>query len=133
MSTRETILAAIATALSGVAGGRVYRSRREDLGTLPAVVITPDGEEAEEAVLGVTDRRLVVAVDVYAKGDTPDTAADATLAAAWAALAAAPTLGLGTDVQLWPAHSIDWDFEDFDYARATLRVTYLYRTATGSM
>jgi hypothetical protein len=132
-STRETILAAVATALAGVASGRIYRSRREQLPTLPAVIVEPQGEDAAENVLGRMDRRLTVGVTVYAKGDTPDTAADATLAAAWAALFATPDLGLGSDVQIDPAHSIDWDFEDFDQARATLHVTVNYRTATGSM
>ena len=37
MTTRDTLLAAIASALSGVASGRVYRTRREQLPTLPAV------------------------------------------------------------------------------------------------
>ena len=133
MSTRESILAAVATALAGVAGGRIYRTRREQLGTLPAIIIEPQSERADEAVLGRTDRSLDVAINVYAKGDTPDTAADATLAAAWSALAAAPALGLGNDVQLRMAHEVDWEFEDFDMARALLRVTIDYRTTTGSM
>lgn len=133
MSTRDTILAAFATALAGVAGGRVYRTRREQLPTLPAVIVEPTSETAEETVLGLTDRRLSVGIQVLAKGDTPDNAADATLAAAWAALAVANALGLGSEVQIEPAHEIDWDTEDYDYGRATLRVTVIYRTATGSM
>lgn len=133
MSTRETILTAFATALAGVASGRVYRSRREQLPTLPAVIVEPLSEVAEETVLGLTDRRLTVGVQVLAKGDTPDNAADATLAAAWAALATANALGLGSEVQIEPAHEVDWDFEDYDHCRASLRVTVIYRTATGSM
>jgi hypothetical protein len=133
MSTRETLLAAIATTLSGVASGRVYRSRREQMGTLPAVVVEPIEESGSEYVLGYCDRRLAVGVSVFAKGDTPDNAADATLAAAWAALAAAPTLGLGDGVQLDMEHAVDWDIEEIDHCRAVLRVTYSYRTATGSM
>lgn len=133
MSTRETILAAVATALAGVAGGRVYRSRREQLPTLPAVIVEPLSEVAEETVLGLTDRRLTVGVQVLAKGDTPDNAADATLAAVWSALAVANALGLGSEVQIEPMHEIDWDFEDFDHCRASLRVGVIYRTATGSM
>lgn len=133
MSTRDTILAAIATALSGVASGRVYRTRREQIGTVPAVIIEPQTESAEETVLGMTDRRLSVGIQVLAKGDTPDNALDATLAAVWAALAPANALGLGSEVQIDPAHEIDWDTEDYDYGRATLRVNVDYRTATGSM
>jgi hypothetical protein len=133
MSTRETILAAIATTLAALAGGRVYRSRREQIATLPAVNILPDSETASEYALGAMDRRLTVSVQVLANGDTPDAAADSVLAAAWSALYATPDLGLGSDVQLDPAHEIAWDFEDYDYTRATLRVNYLFRTATGSM
>ena len=135
MSTRETILAAVASTLvtASVASGRVYRSRKEQLPTLPAVIVAPQSEEAVENALGLADRRISVGVEVYAKGDTPDNAADATLAAAWAALFAAPDLGLGSDVQIDPLHGIDWDFEDHDYVRATLRVTINYRTAIGAM
>jgi hypothetical protein len=133
MSTRENILAAVATALAGVASGRIYRTRREQLGTLPAIVVEPVSEQAEELSLGYIDRRLTVGINVYAKGDTPDNAADSTLGSAWAALAATPTLGLGTEVQLESPHGIDWDVEDYDYVRATLSVTYNYRTALGSM
>lgn len=133
MSTRDTILAAVATALSGVAGGRVYRSRREQIPTLPAVIIEPISEDAEERALSRMDRLLSVGVSVLAKGDTPDNAADATLAAAWAALYAAPDLGQGSDVQIDPRHTIEWDFEDYDYCRATLRVSVMYRTLPGGM
>lgn len=133
MSTRETLIAALATALTGVAGGRVYRLRQEQIGTLPAVVIRPLSEEAAEGPLSLADRRITIGFDVYAKGDTPDTAADATLAAVWAALAAAPDLGLGSEVQLEMSHGIDWDDDAIDHIRATLRATYSYRTALGSM
>lgn len=133
MSTRETILAAVATALAGVASGRIYRSRKEQLSTLPAVIITPDQEQAEEVVLGKTDRRLTVAIAVFASADTPDAGADSTLASCWSALAVANALGLGSDVQVDPAHEITWEWDDYDYVRATLRVTINYRTDTGSM
>lgn len=133
MSARETILAAIAAALSGVAGGHVYRSRREQLDALPAVVIEPAAESASEIVLGYMDRRLQVAIHVFAKGDTPDGAADATLSSVWYALYANPSLGLGSDVQIDPTHELEWDFEDYDHVRATLRITLNYRTQTGGM
>lgn len=133
MSTTETILAAVASALAGVADGHVYRSRREQLETLPAVIVLPESADGAEDVIGVEDGTLVVAVEVYAKGDTPDTAADATLSAIWSALCAAPNLGLGSDVDLIRRRRVDWDFEDYDHVRATLHVSYLYRTATGAM
>ncbi len=133
MSTRESILAAMATALSGLASGRVYRTRQEQLSTLPAIVIEPLQDSATEYALGRADRRLTVQVSVFAKGDIPDSAADSTISSAWSALFAAPTLGLGDGVQLMPDHELSWNFDDYDYAQAVLRVTYLYTTPIGSM
>lgn len=134
MSTRETVLAAIATTLAGLAGGRVYRARRDQLPALPAIVVTPDAEEVAEAVLGVLDRRLRVAVSIFAEGPTPDAAADALLAAVWAALTADLQLGIGgTDVQLEPAHSISWEYAENDQVRATLFLAIAYRTPFGAM
>lgn len=132
MSTREALLSAIVSALTGVASGGIYRSRREQLSALPAVVVTPHSEESSEALLGASDHRLTVTLDVYAKGDTPDSAADPVLAAVWAALSAAPALNTG-DAFIEQTHSIEWDFEEYDHVRASLRVTINYRTATGAM
>ena len=100
MSTRETILAAFATKLAGVAGGRVYRARREQIPTLPAIVIEQAGMQSDETVLGMTDHLLTVSVAVLATGETPDSAVDATLTAAHSAILADFTLGLGNEVNL---------------------------------
>lgn len=128
MSTRETVLAAIAAQLSGVAGGRVYRSRREQIDALPAVVIEPVSAEATEVVLGAVDHELTVAVAVLANGETPDGAADATLVDVHAALVADRSLGLGNGVTLLPGFSTDWDFEAFDFVRAENRYRVVYAT-----
>lgn len=135
MSTRETILAAFASALSGVAGGRVYRERREQIAAsgLPAVVVEPRSEEIGENVIGRADHRLEVVATIYASGDVPSTAADATLAAVHAAIMADPGLGQGSDVQVDPNARIDWDIESYDEARAALTYTINYRTALGAM
>lgn len=134
MSTRDDILAAFVTTLTtaGVASGRCYRSRREELPALPAVVVEPDSETAEEAMLGVMDAELLVSLSVYASGDTPDNAADATLAAAHAALMADLSLGIA-DAQILPRREVDWQFENFDNARVTARYSVAYRTTFGSM
>lgn len=128
MSLREDTLAAIQTALiaAGVAGGRVYRTRQEAIATLPAVVIEPQRDEAEPVTLGRDDHRLTVSIHALAKGDTPDTAADATLTLVVATLTANRTLGL-TGCELLAGHSIDWDFQDFDLARATMSFVYQLR------
>lgn len=133
MSTRETLLNALHVALAGCAGGRVYRSRKEQLPTVPAIVIRPESEEDNGEMLGVTDTILVVAIDIYARGDIPDKAADATLSAAYAAIIAAPDLGLGTDVQLMPGRTVTWNVDGYDDADVTLSLSYLYRTALGAM
>lgn len=126
MSTRENILAAFATAMSAVASGRVYRSRKEQLPTLPAVVIEPRSSSSSEIALGAMDHELTVTVAIYAKGDTPDSTADATLLAGHTALIADRSLGLGNGITLHPDFTADWSFEDYDHVRAehTYRVTY---------
>jgi hypothetical protein len=133
MSTRETILAALQTTLASVAGGRVYRWRKEQLLTLPAVIIRPESEEDTGEALGVTDTTMNVAFDVYARGDIPDQAADATLSAVYAALIPDPTLGLGSDVQIMPGRVVTWDVDDYDDSRITLMMRIQYRTAQGAM
>lgn len=132
MSTRETVLAAVASALTGIASGRVYRGRREQLPTLPAVIIEPLAASSAENVLGMTDHELTVGISVFAKGEIPDTAADATLSAIHTALMADLTLGLGSEVQLAPGIEVDWNYDDFDYVRAEQRYRISYRTATGA-
>jgi hypothetical protein len=128
MSTRESILAAIATQLASVASGRVYRSRREQLPTLPAVIIEPDAAQSMEIALGAMDHELTVSIAVYAKSDTPDNGADATLLAAHTALIADRSLGLGNGITLLPEFDADWQFEDYDYVRASHKYRITYRT-----
>lgn len=128
MTIRESILAAFATQLASVASGRVYRSRREQLPTLPAVIIEPTAARSEEIALGAMDHELTVSVAVFAKGDTPDNAADSTLLAAHTALIADRSLGLGNGITLMPDFTADWSFEDYDYVRAEHRYRVTYRT-----
>lgn len=128
MSPRETLLAALQTTLSGLCAGRVYRSRKEQLPALPAIVIRPATEIDLGEMLGVTDATLTVAIAIYAQGDIPDQAADAVLADVLTALKTADPLGLGSDVQIKPARRIDWAFEAWDDAEVTLTIEISYRT-----
>lgn len=128
MSQRETILATLRTSLSGLCAGRVYRSRKEQLPALPAIVIRPDSEEDSGEMLGCTDATLSVAIAIYAQGDIPDQAADPVLADVLAALKTDATLGLGSDVQIKPERRIDWAFEAYGDAEVTLRLEISYRT-----
>lgn len=133
MATRENILAAFASTLGALAGGRVYRERKEQLPALPAIVITPADETAEERMLGVMDAELVVNVELYVRGDTPSTAADSLLSSVHSALCADLSLGLGADVQIQPRRTVRWDQDAYDEARIGVTYTVFYRTAFGGM
>ena len=128
MSQRETILDALRATLSGLCSGRVYRTRKEQLPSVPAIVIRPESEDDPGEMLGCTDATLTVAIAIYAKGDTPDQAADSTLAAVLDALKPDSTLGLGSDIQVKPTRRIDWNFENYDDAEVILRLEITYRT-----
>lgn len=132
MSAREDVLNAFVTKIgSGTsAGSRVYRTRREQLPALPALVVEQAGIQSEQIVLGYTDHTLNVDLIAYASGDTPDSAADTVLAEANALLQADPSLGL-SGVSLLPNYSVDApDVEQYDNARLVHRYQVFYRTAT---
>ncbi len=128
MSQRENILAALKTTLSGLCSGHVYRSRKEQLPAWPAIVIRPDIEEDPGEMIGCSDWTLTVAIEIYARGEIPDQAADPVLTAVLAALYADNALGLGADVQIKPARRIEWAVENYDDAGVTLRIEITYRT-----
>lgn len=130
-SLRENVISAAAAALvtANVAGGRVYRSRWHALPELPGVTVTPLGESADEAPLGMLDRTLSLAVTVHASGSPADGAADATLAEVEAAMFADRTLGLGSDVQIKSAMETRWDFDDADVVRVAAIFSISMRTA----
>jgi hypothetical protein len=131
MSTRETILEAVKTALitASVAAGRVYRSRQEAVTTLPSVVVEPQIEAADETVLGMMDRTLNISVTVFASGDPADAAADATLTLVESTLLADRTLGISSEVQIRSMLDTRWDFEDQNMVRVTSTFQVSYRTA----
>lgn len=133
MTSRETILAAVHGTLAAGTGLRVSRSRREQVTDLPAVIVRPESEEDTGDMLGVTDTVLTVAIDIYGRAEIPDQATDAPLAAVYAALTTDPTLGLGSDVQVLPGRSVQWDTDAFDDARVTLTVRIIYRSSPGAM
>lgn len=128
MSIQENILSAVQTRLSGLASGRVFRDRREQIPTLPAIGIEPDACDETEEVLGYIDGLMTVAVIVYAAGDTPSASADATVGGVKALMTAGYDFGLGSNVQLLPGLTQEWDFENFDYVRVTLRYRVQYRS-----
>lgn len=128
MSLREDILAALQATLAPILPASVWRSRKEQLPSLPAIVIRPEAEDDPGEMLGVTDSVLTVAIDIYAHGEIPDQAVDPILSDVLAALKADATLGLFSDVQILPRRRIEWSDENYDDALATLRIEILYRT-----
>lgn len=126
--TRDQILTALQSTLAGLCAGRVYRTRKEQLPALPAIVIRPDSEIDPGEMLGCTDATLSVAIAIYAQGEIPDQAADPVLVDALALLKSPDALGLGSDAQIMPARRIDWAFENYDDAEVTLRIDIQYRT-----
>ena len=68
MSDREQILEAIKTKLetAGVAGWRVYRSRRQALQTLPSVVVEPSLRRTKQEHTGAAeDNSFIVNVLIF--------------------------------------------------------------------
>jgi hypothetical protein len=79
-SVRETILQAIATALTGAtpAGAQVFRSRAEAMARdeLPAIVVTPEEESDQLSGQALNESTLAVAVAIHTRGEVPDQLAD---------------------------------------------------------
>ncbi len=128
MSLREQILDALEATLQPILPAAVWRSRMEQLTSLPAIVITPMQEEDPGVLLGCTDSTLTVAIAIYARSDIPDQAADPILTQVLSALKADSTLGLGSDVNILPTRRIEWQRQNYDDGSATLLIDILYRT-----
>ena len=124
---RETLLATLATTLSNAGIARVSRSRVVALqrGDLPAVIVSPSGEDVQPYTLTSPMRilrSLNVKIEVHARGAIPDQAADSTAAAVHAALLADPTLG-GRAISIDEAGT-EFDLEDADQPAAMLVMNY---------
>ena len=102
---RESILAAVKTALTGTAGvgTRIYRSRVDPLsrGESPAIIIEPVSDTPEQNTsLPTLDWTLRIRVVVIERSDVPDQAADDTIEDMHSKLMADLTLGgLAIDIQ----------------------------------
>ena len=102
---RETILAAIRTALTGTTGvsTRIYRSMVEPLTRQesPAIVVEPVSDSAEQnTALPTLDWSLTVRVAIIVRGDIPDQVADPIIESAHAKIMADLSLGgYAIDVQ----------------------------------
>lgn len=106
---RESILAAVKTALTGTAGvgTRIYRSRVEPFsrGESPAIVVEPISDTpAQNTSLPTLDWTLRIRVVVIERADVPDQAADDTIEDLHSKIMADLTLG-GIAIDVQPAQT----------------------------
>ena len=135
---RETILAAIRTALTGTTGvgTRIYRSRVEPLARQesPAIVVEPVSDTAEQNTsLPTLDWSLTVRVAVIVRGDIPDQLGDPIVEAAHSKIMADLTLG-GYAIDVQP-QSVNFDFMEADQPAGVIMMDYLvrYRTSVADL
>jgi hypothetical protein len=135
---RETILAAIKTALTGTTGvgTRIYRSRTEAFARseCPALVIEPINDEASiETSLPTLSWRLGVRVAVIVRGNIPDQIADPIVQSLHSKISADLTLGgIAMDVQ---PISVSFDLVESDQPTGVVMCDYrvLYRTTVADL
>jgi len=106
---RESILAAVKTALTGTAGvgTRIYRSRVDPLsrGESPAIIVEPISDTPEQNTsLPTLDWTLRIRVVVIERSNVPDQAADDTIEDMHSKLMSDLTLG-GKAIDIQPAQT----------------------------
>lgn len=133
MSTRESVLAAAAKALSGTksVGTNIFRSRTDAIAgaEMPSIVVLPESETpSEQIVNGPVDVRLTFVVEVFAHADSvAEKSADTVCASAYSKLMSDPTLG-GLLIDLSEVETL-WDHDQSDQALVivTMRFAAWYR------
>lgn len=130
---RETILAAIRTALTGTTGvsTRIYRSRVEPMARQesPAIVIEPINDTAQQnTALPTLDWSLTVRVAVIVRGNVPDQQADPIVESLHSKLMADLTLG-GYAIDIQP-QSVGFEMVDADQPAGVISCDYLVRYRT---
>jgi hypothetical protein len=135
---RETILAAVRTALTNTTGvsTRIYRSRVEPMsrGESPAIVIEPVSDTAEQNTsLPTLDWSLTVRISVIVRGAIPDQLADPTVESLHSKLMADLTLG-GVAMDIRP-QSVNFELVEADQPAGVISCDYLirYRTANANL
>ena len=139
MSTkRETILAAIRTALTGTTGvsTRIYRTRVEPISRAesPAIVIEPISDTASQnTALPTLDWSMIVRITVIVRGATPDQVADPIIESLHSKVMADLTLG-GYAIDVQPV-SVTFIFTEADGAAGEIQCDYrvLYRTSVTNL
>jgi hypothetical protein len=129
---RETILAAVATALAGTTGvsSRIYRSRVEPLsrGESPAIVVEPLSDDADNSVVPKLDWRLIVRIAVVVRGNVPDQVADPIVEDIHRKLLSNATL-TGLVVEIVPAR-VTFDSMEADQPAGVVMMDYSIRYRT---
>jgi len=135
---RETILAAVRTALTGTTGvsTRIYRSRVEPMARAesPAIVVEPVSDSVEQNTsLPTLDWSLTVRVAVIVRGAIPDQVADPIIESLHSKLMADLTLG-GYAIDIQP-QSVNFEMVEADQPAGVISCDYLirYRTANANL
>lgn len=81
-------------------------------------------------MLGVIDRRLTVAIDIFAQGETACATVDVILEDVLDRLHVADALGFGSDVSVHPRRRVEWDYDGQGEVRVTIEVDIDYRIDT---
>ena len=130
---RETILAAVRTALTGTTGvgSRIYRSRVEPMARAesPAIVVEPVTDTAQQNTsLPTLDWSLTIRVAVIVRGAIPDQIADPVVESLHAKLMADLTLGgVAIDVQPQP---VNFEMVEADQPAGVISCDFLIRYRT---
>lgn len=130
---RETILAAVRTALTGTTGvsTRIYRSRVEPItrGESPAIVVEPLSDTAQQNTsLPTLDWSLTVRVAVIVRGTIPDQVADPIVQDMHSKLMADLTLG-GYAIDVQP-QGVTFDLSEADQPAGVIACDYVIRYRT---
>lgn len=135
---RESILAAIRTALTGTAqvGTRIYRSRVEPMARAesPAIVVEPVSDNAEQNTsLPRLDWTLNVRVAIIVRGNIPDQVADPIVESMHSKIMADLTLG-GLSMDIQPL-SVSFDLVEADQPAGVIACDYAvrYRTSVSNL
>lgn len=135
---RETIIAAVRTALIGTTGvsTRIYRSRTEPItrGESPAIVVEPlTDTAAQNTSLPTLDWSLTVRVAVIVRGAIPDQVADPIVESLHAKIMADLTLG-GYAIDIQPI-GVTFDVVEADQPAGVVMCDYRvqYRTSVTNL
>lgn len=135
---RETIIAAVRTALTGTTGvgTRIYRSRQEAFARAecPALLIEPINDQALiETSLPTLTWALTLRVAIIVRGNIPDQQADPIVASAHSKIMADTSLG-GYAMDIAP-QGVNFDMADADQTAGVIMCDYLirYRTTLSSL